>query len=110
MSNLIEELSKRVLGEGASEICVSCKECCRWLQFTQSDASREVMDISIELYRARGCEVYEKTTSTIVIMVPTTCPHLDEEIGCKIYAKRPKACVIFDGRLDPYTNCKLPKE
>ena len=83
--------------------CIKCgHECCKWIGWTTSEMSGR----SLEFYIARGAKVLSADIEgkrIYRIYIKDTCPHLVEGEGCAIYARRPLACIEFEGKLDPLT-------
>jgi Fe-S-cluster containining protein len=75
-----------------SELCVKCQECCKELTFEVP-----LYHSTLEFYKARGLKTIYKDKHTVLVLVPHICNQLTG-IGCTIYARRPHACKVFDGR------------
>ena len=86
--------------ERKSELCLECLECCKSLTFMFGSEKRDaVSKMTMEFYATRGCTVHN-IEEMFFVEVPNKCPHLSA-FGCAIYAERPMACRLYDGRKHP---------
>lgn len=87
--------------------CIQCgHECCKWVGLQYPVMSGK----ALQFFPARGCKILktilEDGREFYRIYVPSVCQHLEEGVGCRIYADRPIACVEYRGKDDPLVKDK----
>ena len=83
-----------------NDLCIKCgHQCCKWIGWSTSEMSGR----SLEYYLSRGAKVLacENGKRIYRVYLQQICPHLEEGKGCKIYDRRPLACIEYEGNLDP---------
>jgi len=78
-------------------LCIKCQACCKELLFRIAPDAENT-----EFYKARGLKILLHPAGQLFVAVPHVCAQLTKN-GCKIYAKRPLACQVFDGRTNILT-------
>ena len=80
-------------------LCIKCQKCCQVIVFPTIYTNVEAVR---EFYEARGMKVrWSASWQCLLVMMEFRCPHLGD-FGCNIYSKRPKVCMNYDGRKDPF--------
>ena len=100
----MSDIGKEALGE----ICIACQACCKVLYFPINVPAVGLE--GLKLYATRGVDLRTINGLTVAV-VEQRCRHLTNN-GCSVYEFRPHACMVFDGRVDPFLGgmCKWPRQ
>ena len=104
------QTGRKALKTNYNEICIRCNECCKWMTFTIDCEKASAIDRFRKYYEAHGCKTRAFQRRSLIIMIPSVCPQLQDDGKCAIYKDRPVLCREYDGRWDPnmHDKCKLP--